>query len=749
MLAAGRKWEREEASTSDICLSDLQTDTTLSPGAIPSLSLSESTLESHHGGLYMPPRQAYAEINAKGVRPDPKDDMGREPEGVRSDFPPEFGGLPLLQMDLAPPQSRTDWTSCSLEEAYPDVMENLRIFDQCATPPTRQQDVLGIGGVSANQTPAFPLLSIAKEMEHLPGLIQEPIGYQPPSASVPPRPTAPVPPYTQPHPPHYSNQTFLQHQVPLEFNIPLPHHTQQPPTFTYPQTPHFPLLNVPGHLPPTTTYHTPLYPPPDFQLPHVPLIPFQPLATPPIQPIGVAAHHTAQPTPIQPPSLLKLDDPLSKMREEGFRLLSIDPVGVSGGVSGGVAAVGGNKADQVKRAEQTTPDRRFTPVKTVLEAVDFPSEPVQMGGTRSKHGVASSPGSRVGEGSTVPGMRGDDATSVEGWEVSTESGKSREVAQSKRQVQEESVSLTVRTRQTRSPAALSPVTDENEGTTGRALSPPPESAVGRSAGYKTKPSIFSKQRLSLQSPTFPDELPPLESLEMRRLHLQGVGVAQRHHSDIAVTPSEKVERSTSPARVVPSVKVDKSTSPVGLVATPPIAVSPPMQTTKIVAMPPSATPPTQTTIQLALRVDDVQMTPPPYPPPQPPHPLPLLPPLSPPQLISQNIQVEILSETRQLESREEVGSGGPDKVRSITEHVETSLELSIGPIESRPHPQLPSLDESTSSAVLEPSLGMELETAVEHTAVPAFDTAMQVGFEVTPPVNLPFCEDAVEQDLPR
>ena len=733
-----RKKVQETSSVSDVRLSDLYTDTTLSPGAIPSLTSSEqdSTLESQQGNKHASSQQGHVlsakwawEKEHKGAGNVPPSTIGglsllhidslpvhsgpaelaklsqqgrvhgakwawqepgnmeQEPKGAGNVPPPStIGGLPLLQIDSSPVHSSpAELAKCSLEEAYPDVMQNLRNFNQCIVTPTRQPGV-ATGGLISSDQPAFPLLSIGMEAEPLPGLVQDPIGYQPQPVSIPAaRLFTPLPPHS------YSNQT----QVPMELNLPpplslppqQPLQTPQPPVSALPQTTHFPLLSIPGQAP--STHHTPSHAVPDYQLPSIPLVPFQPLVFPPPPPVTTTpAHHP--PIQQQSPRLLKIDDPLSKMKAEGFKLLSIDPENTLGDV-----AASSPNVEQVARKSDNRKERRFTPVKQELEAVDFPSQPLS---------EAEAAAAREGEGhgvssAEVPTASGDRDSSVERPEVSIE-------------VAQQATSQELETPLTDVDQVRSPVRQpKSPPLTGRPV-------IAGDVEPKSKPNLVA---LFPMSTAVPEELPPLENLEMRRLRLQGVGVEQSGRGKTVTTPSvQKVDRSTSPVECL-AVSSD--------------------------ATPTSATPP------LAVPVSDVHIvTPPPSPPPQRPRPVP------PVQLTSQGVQVKFPSETQLLENKVTAHPGLPDSEGSLSPSDYKPSAMSFSPVSSPVLEPRASPDVATGMRLEKEDNRREMEheakhvvndgTEVEeHSPGTSFDAAVQVGFKATPPVALPYTEDAVEREL--
>ena len=229
-----------------------------------------------------------------------------------------YGDMPLLHLDMAPADSCDLATQRrGLQHQYPNLARALNQFGNSVAPvkhPVSHTSSFAGGGQTdkqCTQAPTtIPLLTI-------PGL------HNTRSAAhggplVPPK-TMPGPQPAQTFPSH-QNQPFplLHLQAPecdtLPGMVPPPtHHLKQ--GMPRQEEP-FPLLTLPLQCPPPSQPHSHTLPslPPDFTLPQVPIRPFFPSLIPP---------HLLQKQQENSLPLLRLDDPLTKMKKEGLKLLQL------------------------------------------------------------------------------------------------------------------------------------------------------------------------------------------------------------------------------------------------------------------------------------------------------------------------------------------------------------------------------------------------------------------------------------------
>lgn len=233
-----------------------------------------------------------------------------------------YGDMPLLYLDMTPADSRDPATQRrdNLQHEYPHLAQALKQFGNSVAPvrhPVPHTSSLAGGGQTDKQctqaATTIPLLTI-------PGL------HNASSAAhgghlVPPK-TMPGPQPAQMFPSH-QNRPFPLLHLPAEGDtlpgmVPLlPHHLKQGmPQREEPNKP-FPLLTLHPQCPPPSQPHSlhtlpPL--PPDFTLPQVPIRPFFASLIPP---------HLLQKQQQKSLPLLRLDDPLTKMKKEGLKLLQL------------------------------------------------------------------------------------------------------------------------------------------------------------------------------------------------------------------------------------------------------------------------------------------------------------------------------------------------------------------------------------------------------------------------------------------
>ena len=257
-----------------------------SPGVIPSWT---STTE-------YPPSSSTLKVPSKNSHHLPKDGVNNPRGDDTSNFGHAIGGIPLLQIDLQDPH-KPQSSKLSLEQVYPNVMENLKKFDLSVFPGRN----IHLSSDPNNEKPfeAPP-----------PGSIQQsPYHFQPqegsipvamPLLSLPSTPTHPFPPQLL----HPSNLPPSLPSLPTSYRL---HHSPSHPPNSSP-SPHHP-------------------PPPTFVLPYVPIRPFASLLIQPpnqqIHPLSFQEHKVQQAAP----NLLHLDDPLTQMKQGGFKLLSVGELG--------------------------------------------------------------------------------------------------------------------------------------------------------------------------------------------------------------------------------------------------------------------------------------------------------------------------------------------------------------------------------------------------------------------------------------
>lgn len=289
-----KRREKKKREKSSLCMSDLSTSSTLSTETVSSSA-----------------SQATTRIVGKTVQE-----------------------IPLLQMEPAaaaavageggPSLRVNNWTSGDLEEVYPELAANLKRFNSSLSPAWAATAGTGRGENTREQH-HFPLLYVPQsELQTAPASrVVSQVAQEFPQ--LPSHAASPS------HSPFFSpvaassgvGSTFM----PL---LSLSQPPQPPPQYFPPSTP--------THLPtpqPSTPTHPPPQPPPNTQFPttshpptftiaNVPLRPFEPLLLHPVTTPATRPVSTPPPPP-PPPQLLTLDDPLSRMKKEGFKLLSMEP----------------------------------------------------------------------------------------------------------------------------------------------------------------------------------------------------------------------------------------------------------------------------------------------------------------------------------------------------------------------------------------------------------------------------------------
>lgn len=595
----------------------------------------------------------------------------------------EFGGIPLLQMDAVPRPHKSGphthgpgppMASCSLEQAYPSVVENLRKFQLSFSPECL--------GEKAPPTWPFPLLCLPEEVGQHPGL---PLSTQPPS-------TAPQLQnlFSAPAPPFSSHQSPAHHATP---QLPL-------------------LLNNQPLQPPHSNF---VHPPSDFTLPNVPLQPFVPLLITP-----------SQIPPPGKPVLLKLEDPLTKTKENGVKLLSMDIESV---VKSPTTV---SKAAMVPDQQQQRPflsadpepvsessSAGFVPMELPVEDKKkrkLKSKKVPKRPSERHRGVANGVGHdaevkpRVKVLDINEGQKQTDLdSSLEG--VTSDSYKlsSKPASplplqghvewQDRSEIQKQRATKPDQPERQRMGSICVEVPPSPGGGVSQALpQSAPEPVTMDSSGSSQSDKNRPIKSSSSESIDFPDQLPPLESLEVRRLHLlsaarSGDELAASAGADkasaIAMTGGKEVEVDSVP-----------SSPPCLDVATPTYAAP---------TLPPALTPliysPTQ---KSAISGRSLPPPPPPLsspspptlPSPPPPPPAPLSPPPSSPWLITQAVQVRLPSD-----SDTDVKPGHDS---------DTGLGATLGS------------HRGVKEAIL---------------TTPTSSIGVQVGFDATPPISLHFSDD--------
>ena len=265
-------------------LSEVTDSTQLSPGAIPKLNLSMSTQESDQENIK---EKARSRKKTRNVIKS----TDQRPKAATKDFghlkdqklQQATQMLPLLKTAAA---EHHQHHKPSFSEAYPGVDSFLRKMtslhaDSQSSFATQDEEPVVIDH-------KLPLLTIRDDNDH--------------PTAIPFHPALPKP---------LPQLAWTSSQIPPSTLCSV--HQQH--MYSQPQAPsHF-------HRPPTATpYHTPLQAampgPIEFILPNVPIQPFIPRLVPPT---AIKPHHTTHASP----PLLSLSDPLSRMRQEGYRLLQL------------------------------------------------------------------------------------------------------------------------------------------------------------------------------------------------------------------------------------------------------------------------------------------------------------------------------------------------------------------------------------------------------------------------------------------
>ena len=805
----------EGKAVSDLHLSDLESYA-CSPGAVPAMSLSEQkdSLESREvsGGVVIGAARGGAGVGA-GVGVGGFGAGGVGVGGGVGGFGVGGGGagaggagaggagaggdnksfhipcdIPLLQME---PLQTSNWTSASLEQVYPNIMENLRRFDRSVAPGWKTIDPTSQFRRNYSEHPAqdskdtpFPLLGWPKEAAFtLPGMAQYSMHSQPvPLLQEQKRLPANLVPLTattldnEPHMQDFSvlldhlNRAFLPHQQPLHPyplpsddkpthlpqtpNLPSqpssqpPNLSSQPPNFPS-QPPYLPLqpLILSSHPPYSShSYKLPPHPshpdhlsqspqthqlssphqPPTFTLPHIPLRPYIPLLLP---------------NQSMPPKLLELDDPLTKMKKEGFRLLSIE-------------------ADQAE-----------FPLPKVHETCESPSE---------YHGLSSHSSKlikAVPKASEVSLSESLDTEDRPELLVNTERRtKSKTKSKRKQKMKKKFSEQTEAEVQLSEEVATIPTNEEVESAVeevkeAKSVVEGAKEVESTSTNKSRKPFIHIKS--TPKDIDLPDKLPPLESLEIRRLNLQRTDERDDDESnfvkkvgEITVSLTEqRTDVSTNlplhtPPPLLPSTKdttpltpetATATAEPLKLeTATPEMATStslnnadtPPATTTPFT--PPSTVPPTPelSSLQATKGPDSntapssVTVHPPSSPLPETADPRSTTP--TPAEVVSQAVQVETLSDVMLPTMKEQFK---PDDTRGNLASDENLAERELHGVETKPETG--------------PDMGLEhdiesnsVSKDVELMARPIFGNA---GLDVTPPISLPGLhpEDVEECHLPR
>ena len=708
-------------------MSDLRSDD-LSTGAIPALSTSSEQQSSGPGLCHMPQQfpgktglagdagidnrnglfgggiqllQVDAMPRPHEFGPHPHPGQGSDAgidAGIdtRKGLFRDFGGIPLLQIDAVPrPHSPgPPMARCSLEQAYPSVVENLRKFQQSFSPECL--------GEKAPPTQPFPLLHFPEEARQQSGL---PLGTQPP-------PMAP-------------HQIQLQQNL---FSAPVsapPFSSQQPPA--HQSAPHFPppmhysapqlpplLNNQPPHPPQPNFFH----PPSDFTLPNVPLQPFVPLLIPQGKPV-----------------LLKLEDPLTKMKENGIKLLNVDMESV-------------RKADKaptaVSKPDQQQQQRSFLsiepePISELSSTVFVPVEDKKKRKLKSKK-MQKRPSEKYKRMTKEVECNVEAKPRVKFLDINegqkkTDFHSSLEVSDS---LKLSSIAASPLPLQAEDRVLHQVVKSAPEPLSSTIASPLPlqaEDGVVKSApeplsmeflrSPKNRPNIETKTSSS-ESIDFPDQFSPLQSLEVRRLHLLST---VRSGDELPATPSADKASAVDVAMkdcVKEEAEVDSglilaSYPPCLDVATPTHSTStlPPALTPLVYSPTPAVSgrslpPPPPLSSPSPPTLPSPPPAPPPSPPPPPPSPLSPLP--SPPRLITQAVQVALPSDS--------------DLDAKSGHFSYTGLEV---------------------SGIKEPTLSSDEGVKETILTTPTTSIGVQVGFDATPPINLNFSDEVDGDDnfMPR
>ena len=262
------------------------TDTQLSPGAMPHLTVGLSCQESE---------EEWSKVRRRNMKKAVR--RGKEKRGQTE--PSSHGMLPLLQATTGREQK-----PASFGEAYPGVESLLRKLTSTAV---IQPDSRTLSEDSKTSTPPPQGDGPAKVKQKLPLLTIENNHPHPP-------PPPPPPPVLQ-HPLRQLPQVaWTSSHIPTHVPSPICH---QPAVCsqTKPQT------QADSYIPPPASYRVPPQPAipqlTEFTLPNVPIQPFVPQLVPPT----IVQPHPS--TKSSPPPLLSLTGPLTKMRQEGYQLLQL------------------------------------------------------------------------------------------------------------------------------------------------------------------------------------------------------------------------------------------------------------------------------------------------------------------------------------------------------------------------------------------------------------------------------------------
>lgn len=303
----------------DLSLSDLASGV-YSPGAVLPLSSGNLSATTRNGNIQQ------AAVNEKPIKGVSSFQMESYFSQVKHTG--QYRDMPLLQLDTtsgAPARQRRG--NHDLQQEYPHLTATLRQFGSavapvkhptlhsgCATGAERREKF-------AEVTAAIPLLMIPKLCGSSSAANRDHV--LPPSAMRTPHPVQAFPSHQNQQPPLLHPPTegdTLPGMVPVvmpqknQSNTPMPQQRMTAKASDLLQP--FPLLTLPPHPPPPSHPHL-LHtapPPPDYTLPQVPIRPFVPRLIPP---------HLLQNQQQSSLPLLRLDDPLTKMREAGLKLLQL------------------------------------------------------------------------------------------------------------------------------------------------------------------------------------------------------------------------------------------------------------------------------------------------------------------------------------------------------------------------------------------------------------------------------------------
>ena len=274
-----------ESHSKDMSLLGLATETTYSPGAVfplgsssLSVNVTDDKIEPKPTRVSFQTGSIFFQINQTSM----------------------CGSMPLLHVDMLAASTVQNRGNLNLQQEYPHLVKSLRVFDSITSARQPHDD-------HPQPMSNMPLLTVPDLVEpHRPDGWTKSKSNSERSPVQQTFPKGPLPLL------HFPCEDTLPGMVPP---LVLRRETSQPATAqhqpsTGPQP--FPLLSLPP-----TTFLRPTSHPPDYSLPQVPIKPFTPKLIPPEL---LQQQHATGDLP-----LLKLEDPLSRMKQDGFKLLQFPP----------------------------------------------------------------------------------------------------------------------------------------------------------------------------------------------------------------------------------------------------------------------------------------------------------------------------------------------------------------------------------------------------------------------------------------